>query len=131
MVESGTVKSVATATQAPLGLRCFLCGIHRHLEDDGRRVRHAQVHVAACAAGPGADGESHLSLVAGDRLEVRLADGAVWFGIARDTLEDVPKPQETILRFYREWYVAVVSGPEGYAGAFASDGTLMPPDSPA
>jgi len=114
-----------------LVLRCFLCGAHRQVDDDGRRVRLAKVHVASCAEGPGADAESHLSLVSGDRLEVRMANGVVWFEIARGELAEAPPtPEETIARFYREWYAALVfNGPEGFAASFASDATLLPPDS--
>lgn len=120
-----------TSPTTSLVLRCFVCGTHRQVDDDGRRVRLAKVHVAACAVGPGADAESHLSLVSGDRLEVKMANGAVWFEIARGELgEAPPKPEETVARFYREWYASVVTGPEGYASAFAIDAVLMPPDSP-
>lgn len=91
----------------------------------------AKVHVAACTSGPGAEAESHLSLVTGDRLEVKLASGAIWFEISRGELgEAPPTPEETVARFYREWYMSVVKGPEGYASAFANDAALMPPDSP-
>jgi ketosteroid isomerase-like protein len=112
-----------------LVLRCFVCGTHRQVDDDGRRVRLAKAHVAACSGGPGPDAESHLSLVSGDRLEVRLANGTVWFEIARGELAEAPPtPEEAIARFYREWYAAVVTGPEGFAAAFARDGALLPPD---
>lgn len=126
IVKAATTTSPAT----PLTLRCFICGMHRQIEDDGRRVRHAKMHVAACTGGPGADAESHLSLVSGDRLEVKMANGALWFEVARGILEDAPTPQETVQRFYRDWYVAVLTGPEGYATAFASDAAIMPPTSP-
>jgi uncharacterized protein (TIGR02246 family) len=116
---------------APVGsltLRCFACGTERQIDDDGRRVRMAKLHVAACTKGPGAGAESHLSLVSGDRLEVTLGNGTVWFQIAREGSAEVLTPQETVKRFYREWYRAIMEGPEGFAGSFASDGVLMPPD---
>jgi uncharacterized protein (TIGR02246 family) len=114
-----------------LTLRCFACGTERQIDDDGRRVRMAKLHVAACTKGPGAGAESHLSLVSGDRLEVTLGNGTVWFQIARDGMAEVPTPQETVKHFYRDWYRAIIEGPEGFAAAFASDGVLMPPDAPA
>jgi ketosteroid isomerase-like protein len=124
-----TVKPAAQASS--LVLRCFACGLQRQVDDDGRRVRLAKVHVAACTQGPGPKAESHLKLVSGDRLEVTLASGAVWFEIARGEPGEPPlKPEEVVARFYRGWYVAVVSGPEGYAASFACDAALMPPDGP-
>lgn len=119
------------ATQpASLILRCFACGMLRQIDDDGRRVRLAKVHVAACTEGPGAKAESHLSLVSGDRLEVKLASGDVWFEIARGERGVPLNPEEAVALFYREWYAAVVKGPEGFASSFAGDATLLPPDSP-
>lgn len=120
-----------TTPAGSLILRCFACGLQRHVDDDGRRVRLAKLHVETCTHGPGAKAESHLSLASGDRLEVTLASGAVWFEIARGSLgEPPPSPEETVARFYREWYQLVVNGPDGYAAAFAGDAALMPPDSP-
>jgi uncharacterized protein (TIGR02246 family) len=129
--------AVTTGKRSPAGpttslaLRCFLCGMQRQIDDDGRRVRLAKAHVAACSKGPGANAESHLSLVSGDRLEVRMANGVVWFEIARGELAEAPPtPEETIAQFYRDWYAALVfKGPEGFAASFASDATLLPPDS--
>ena len=65
-------------------LRCTRCGLSREIEDDGRRVHHAQAHAAACPdPPPGGPGEQRLTLISGDRLEMQMADGGVWFEIRR------------------------------------------------
>jgi ketosteroid isomerase-like protein len=134
-LRASEARSAVTATAKPatpgssLVLRCFACGMQRQVDDDGRRVRLAKVHVAACTQGPGPKAESHLSLVSGDRLEVTLANGSVWFEISRGELGEAPlSPQETVARFYREWHLSVVNGPEAYAAAFGTNAALMPPD---
>jgi len=66
-----------------LMLQCFRCGVTREIEDDGRRVHHAQVHQTACTRLPAAAIEPQLTLVSSDRLEVQLGDGSIWFEIRR------------------------------------------------
>jgi hypothetical protein len=47
-------------------------------------VHHAQAHAAACPdPPPGGPGEQRLTLISGDRLEMQMADGGVWFEIRR------------------------------------------------
>ena len=53
------------------------------MEDDGRRVHQAQVHVASCTDRPDEHAEAHMALTSPDRLEMRLAGGTVWFEIQR------------------------------------------------
>jgi hypothetical protein len=58
--------------------------LNREIEDDGRRVHHAQAHATACPdPPPGGPSEQRLTLISGDRLEMQTADGAVWFEIRR------------------------------------------------
>jgi hypothetical protein len=66
-----------------LVLQCFRCGVTRQIEDDGRRVHHAQVHQNACPEAPTAAAEPRLRLVSSDHLEVQMADGSIWFELRR------------------------------------------------
>jgi hypothetical protein len=67
----------------PLVFRCFLCGVTWQVEDDGRRVRHAQVHVSKCPSGPASGTETKLHLITPDHLQLQLVDGSVWLEVRR------------------------------------------------
>ncbi len=70
-------KTTTDAT-APLVFRCFRCGATWQIQDDGRRVRHAQVHVSQCAGGPATGSETKLHLLTPDHLQLQLPDGSAW-----------------------------------------------------
>jgi hypothetical protein len=67
-----------------LTLKCFRCGLTRQIEDDGRRVHHAQAHVTACTEAPDDTSAPRLRLVSSNHLEMQLQDGTVWFEIHRE-----------------------------------------------
>ena len=72
--------------QAPhsLILRCFRCGLVRGIEDDGRRVHQAHVHVSSCPEAPDESSQAQLRLVSSDHLELTTSDGSKWLQISRE-----------------------------------------------
>lgn len=67
-----------------LTLQCHRCGLTRQIQDDGQRIKEAQVHVSACPKAPAQSSESRLRLVSSNHLEMVMADGGVWFEIRRE-----------------------------------------------
>ena len=67
-----------------LKLRCFRCGLVRDIEDDGRRVHQANVHVSSCPEAPGEGSQPQLRLVNSDHLELTTSDGKTWLEIRRE-----------------------------------------------
>jgi hypothetical protein len=67
-----------------LKLTCFRCGLVRDIEDDGRRVHQANVHVSSCPQAPGDGSQAELRLVNSDHLELTTSDGAKWLQIRRE-----------------------------------------------
>jgi hypothetical protein len=81
-----------------LMLRCARCGVTRQIEDDGRRVHHAQVHASSCPdPPPGGPSEQELKLISSDRLEMQTPDGTVWFEISRTA--EIPPARTPPSRF--------------------------------
>src|SRR5262245_33944402 len=75
-----------------LWLQCARCGVTRQIEDDGKRVHHAQAHASACPEPPpGGPAEQQLKLISSDRLEMQTSDGSLWFEIRRSS--DPPEPK--------------------------------------
>lgn len=85
--------------QPCLTLRCSRCGVSRDIEDDGRRVHHAQVHASACAEPPEAGaGDVQLKLISSDILEMQTTDGVLWFEIRRTVTPRAAPPAAAAAR---------------------------------
>jgi uncharacterized C2H2 Zn-finger protein len=67
-----------------LVLRCYRCGLIRDIEDDGRRVHQAHVHVSSCPQPAAESSQPELRLVSSDHLELKLSDGTTWLQIRRE-----------------------------------------------